>query len=204
MTRHSRGDTVRLYLDIISAGAGVISQSPTIAIQRLSDGKWFQASDGTWQSTIVENDMTQTDVTNLPGRYHFDFDQSLDTAEGSVWYIAKKSNIGVATLEYEDLVFGPLAAATGPELCSVQGTILSGQGEPVLNALVRATLIPVLKDALGRAYQADRVLSTYTDENGDFDIPLVREGTYRLEIDAVGYDRKITVPNQASALFTDL
>jgi len=57
ISRHSRGATVRLFLDIINAGAGVISQSPTVAIQRRSDGKWFDVDDGLWHTAIVENTM---------------------------------------------------------------------------------------------------------------------------------------------------
>lgn len=204
-SRHSLGATVRLYLDLISAGAGVISQSPTIAIQRRTDGQWFQVSDGSWQPTIVENPMSQTDSTNLPGRYHFDFDQTLDLLSGSNEYIVKKSNAGVpVSLEYEDLAFGALASAASLELCSVQGSISTGQGQPAANELVRATLVPILSDRQGRIVQSDRVLATYTNDLGDFDLPLARGGKFRLEIAGVGYDKKITVPDQPSVLFTDL
>lgn len=205
VSRYSRGDTVRLYLDIVSAGAGVVGQVPTFAIQRVLDGSWFQASDGTWQPTIVANAATQTNSSSLPGRYHLDFDQSLDVLKGSTEYIVKKANGGSPTLlEYEDLVFGPLAGAAALELCSVQGTIFDPQGNPSSNVLVRATLIPVFKDALGRSVEADRVVATYTNELGDFDLPLVRGATFRLEVDAVGFDKKVCIPDQSSVLFTDL
>lgn len=204
MNRYTIGSTVRLYLDIVSSGAGVGGQSPTVAILRRSNGQWFDVSDGSWNATIVENAMVETDVTNLPGRYHFDFDQSLDDFEGSTEYIVKKQNLATPALEYEDLVFGPLAATASPELCSVQGTIYTGQGEPLENALVRASLQPVFTDGNSRGYQADKVSATYTNVLGDFDLPLLRGGIYRLEIDTVGYDRKVTIPDQASVLFTAL
>ena len=204
-SRHSLGTTVRLYLDIIDAGAGVIAQIPTIAIQRIADGNWFQVSDGLWVSTKVENVMTETSSANLPGRYHFDFNQSLDLFEASTKYIVKKSTAsGTLATEYEDLVFGPLAAAAAFGLCSIQGTIADGQGNPVNNALVQATIVPVFCDDLGRTVQSDRVISTYTNELGDFDLPIVTGATARLEIPSTGYDRKILVPDQASVLFTDL
>lgn len=204
-SRHSRGSIVRLFLDILAAGAGVISQNPSVAIQRLADGKWLDATDSTWASTKVENAMSESDSVSLPGRYHFDFDQSLDVLSGSVEYIAKKVNVaGTIALEYEDLVFGPLAATTALELCSIQGTIFTPQGDPSNNDLVRATLVPVFKDDLGRTIQSDRVVATYTNELGDFDLPLIRGGTFRLEIPSVGYDRKICVPDQATVLFSDL
>jgi hypothetical protein len=204
-SRHSRGATVRLYLDIVTAGAGVISQTPTIAIQRAADGYWFQVSDGTWQSTIVQNDMTQLDSVNLPGRYYFDFDQTLDDEEDSWVYIVRKTNAGAsARTEYEDLVFGPLPAAAAPQLCSVQGSVFTPQGEPVRNVLVQATLVPTFVDAQARTVQSDRVVATYTNDQGDFDLPLVRGGIFRLQVSAVGYDRKVTVPDQASVSFTSL
>jgi hypothetical protein len=204
-SRHSLGATVRLYLDIVTAGAGVISQTPTIAIRRVSDGYWLQDSDDSWQSTVVQNDMTQLDSVNLPGRYYFDFDQGLDEEEGSASYIVRKANTGVsARTEYEDIVFGPLPAAAAPELCSVQGSVFTAQGAPVKNVLVQATLVPTFLDGQGRAVQSERVMATYSNDQGDFDLPLVRGGVFRLQISAVGYDRKVTVPDQASVLFTAL
>ncbi|MBW2691031.1 MAG: hypothetical protein JRE57_00175 [Deltaproteobacteria bacterium] len=205
LSRHSRGATVRLFMDIISAGAGVISQSPTMALQRVADSKWFQASDGTWQTAVVENPTVQTDSVNLPGRYHFDFAQSLDVLAASTKYIVKKTNTGSpAAQEYEDLIFGPLAGSASLELCSVQGTIYDGQGDPAANTLVRATLQPVFTDTLGRVVQSDRIVATYTNELGDFDLPLVRGAIFALDIADVGYTRKVTIPDQAQVLFTDL
>lgn len=205
LSRHSLGSIVRLYLDIIAAGAGVISQLPTFAVQRTSDGKWFQASDDTWQTTIVENVATQTSSANLPGRYHFDFDQSKDEIAASSTYIVKKINTaGTLALEYEDLKFGILAGVVSPTLCSVQGTVFDAQGVPKQNVLIRATLEPTFTTTLGRTVEADRVVATYTNELGDFDMPLVRGAIFRFEIEAVGFNRKVTIPDQASVLFTDL
>jgi len=204
-TRHSRGDTVRLYFDLVANGAGVTGQAPTIAIQRTADGKWFQSSDSTWQTTVVENGMIPLDTVNLPGRYYLDFDQLKDDLASSVAYIVKKTNTGTpAAQEYEDLVFEPLAFATKPGLCSVQGTIYDAQGAPLRNVLVEAVLEPVFKDASGRAVQSDQVVSTYTDSTGSFDLPLVRNATFRLEVNDVGYSRKVTIPDQAQVTFTDL
>lgn len=204
-SRHSLGSVARITLDLIVAGVGAIGEAPTVAILRRADNKWFQVSDGTWQVNIVDNAMTQTDVTNLPGRYHFDFDQTFDDELESTEYLAKKVNSGAPiALEYEDLVFGPMAAAAAQQLCSIQGSVRDASGEPVRNELVRATLRPVFVDSLARATKADSVTSTYTNDAGDFDLPLVRGGVFRLEIPGIGYDRKVTVPDQASVLFTDL
>lgn len=204
-SRHSLGDTVRLYLDIVEAGDGVVALAPTIAIQRTFDDAWYQASDATWQPTIVENAMTQTHVTFLPGRYHFDFDQSHDDEPGSGRYIVKKRHASSPErLEYEDLVFGPLAGATRLAMCSVQGTIVGADGVPAQSALVRATMIPVFTDGLGRTVQSERIITAFTTQTGDFDLALPRGVRFRLEIPSVGYDRKVLIPDEASVLFTAL
>lgn len=205
MYRYNLGSVARLYLDIISAGSGVISQLPTAAVQRVADGKWFQASDGTWQATIVDNPMSATHTAYLPGRYQFDFDQSKDVLANSASYIVKLSNTGaVAVLEYRDLAFGSVAATAKPALCSVTGTVVSAQGDPIGNVAVKATLVPLLSLGSGRAVDHTKISVAYTNQHGDFDLPLVRGGTFRLEIDSVGYDRKVTIPDQASVLFTEL
>ena len=205
LNRYSRGSTARLYFDIVAAGVGITGLSPRIAIERTADGSYFQVSDETWQPTLVENDMTETNAVRLPGRYHFDFDQSLDELEGSTEYTVKKvSDATTVALEYETAIFEPLAATAAPGLCSVQGTLLTGQGDPLVAEIVRATLVPVYKDDIGRGYQSDTVYMTFTGPTGDFQLPLVQGGVFRLEIQAIGFDRRVTIPAQASALFTDI
>lgn len=203
--RYSLGSTARIYLDIVSSGAGVISQTPSAYIQRASDSRWL-GLDGEWYASPVEHPMTQLQATFQPGRYYVDFDQSQDASSGAApRYIVKLENTGTPpALEYKDLVFGKEPMAKALELCSVQGTIASAQGEAVHNALIRATVQPIYRDALGRTVQVDEVVKAYSDTNGDFDIPLVRGTTVKLEIDAVGYDRKFLVPDQATAIFTEL
>lgn len=203
--RFPLGATARFFNDIIAAGVGVAAQEPTIAIRRQSDGKWFQLSDASWQTTVVEHLMAPTDVTNLPGRYHFDFDQALDTMVASTMYVVTLKNLGsYARLEYRDVGFGPMAAVENMTLCSVQGSIVSVQGDPIVNVPIRATLVPVFLGGLGRAVENGRIAVAYTDYAGNFDLPLVRGGIFRLEIGTVGYDRKVTIPDLASVLFTDL
>lgn len=200
-----RGSVARLYLDIVAAGVGVISQHPTVAIQRKADSKWFQGSDGAWMPTIVNNAMTQLDVANLPGRYFFDFDQSKDELEGPNEYLAKLANgPSTARLEYQDLLFGPRSSVVTPKICAIRGTIFDPQGHPEPNVLIRATIEPFFNGGLGRTAKADHVVGTYTNELGDFELQLIQGVTARLEIDAVGYDRRVLVPIQSIISFTDL
>ncbi len=204
-SRYSLGSIARIYFDLIDVDTGVTAQTPTVAIQRLGDEKWFQASDGTWQTDPVDNEMIETSSALMPGRYQFDFDQSLDDLQGSTCYIAKKANaVDFTALEYDDLVFGPLAGASSPNVCMVQGSIYTGDGKPARSEFVRATLQPIFKDGIGRGVQSDKVIIATTNDTGDFSLPLVRGGIFRLEVPAIGYDRKVTIPDQASVLFTDL
>jgi hypothetical protein len=204
--RFPRGSIARIFFDIVSSGVGLSGQNPTLAIRR-EDGRWFQASDGTWVSSIVNNPMLEKDTVNEPGRYYFDFDQSKDAAaEGNPEYTAKLANAGAATrLEYQRLFFGPIPSVNSPGLCSIMGTLFTMQGDPVENAVIRATLIPVYSTGQGLAIQNTVVIMTHSDGLGDFDLPVVRGATIRLEIPDVGYDRKVTVPTGVSSvLFTEL
>lgn len=206
-TSFNRGEIARIYLDIIGTSElveGIQGLVPTIAIQRTFDGKWFQASDGTWQPTIVSNEMTELDATNLAGRYYFDFNQALDVESTAVLtrYIVKMACLTEGRLEYSDLVFGP--GVVSPQVCVVHGTLFTADSRPARTELVRATLNPVFRDAMGRGVQSDRVMMVSTNELGEFSISLVRGGIFRFEIPGIGYDRKVTIPDQGSALFTDL
>ncbi len=97
-----------------------------------------------------------------------------------------------------------MPAAAAPGLCSIQGTVFTADGQRLAGALVQATLIPVFTDGAGRGFQGDSVLKTYTGPDGAFDLPIVQGATIRLEIRAIGYDRRALVPNQSSVLFTTL
>lgn len=203
--RYPLGGVARLAFDIINNNAGVTAQLPVIVIQRVADGKWFQASDDTWQATPVENDMVEADALNLPGHYYFDFDQALDTLEQSKSYLVKLRNPGgTARLEYRSIEFGGMPNAADLQLCSVLGSVvdLGAKREP--NVKVEAQLYPVMLEGAGRAVRNDVLVHTYTDANGEFELPLVRGATCRLIIEAIGYDRKVVIPDQASVEFTDL
>ena len=203
--RASLGGLTTLYVDIVVAGAGVSGESPQIAIRRVADGSWFDASDDSWAGALVLNAMTEVSSANLPGLYSFSFPQASDDVAGSRDYILRFSNTGANPLAaYKLLEFGPISIATELDLCSVEGVISDPQGKLLANRMVRATLVPVYTDGQGRAVSSDNVVHTYTDGSGEFQLPLVRGATFRLEIDAVGYDRKVVIPDLSEVLFSDL
>lgn len=203
--RFTLGGTARLTLDLITAGVGTAGKTPTAAVRRISDGRWYKASDTSWQVAFFENPMVESHAANLPGVYHFNFNQAKDLVENSTEYTVKLSNAASpAVLEYRNIAFGPMPAVTDPDLCSIHGTVFSLFGIPVSGALVMATLYAPHSDRLGRSVGGAAVSEIYTGADGAFDIPLVRGAVVRLQISDVGYDKKITVPDLASVLFTTL
>lgn len=198
------GSVARLYFTLVNNGGGRTGLSPTIAIQRSRDGRWFDAPSGLFQAAYATSPMLELDAANLPGRYYFDFDHGKDLTVSS-WFIVKQQSVGpIPALSYQDLYFGAPPAVTAPGLCSIQGALFGADGQPLAGALVQATLIPVFADALGRGFQADAIVRTYSGADGAFDLPVVQGATIRFEIRAIGYDRRALVPSQPSALFTRL
>jgi hypothetical protein len=204
MQRFALGALARLYLNLVTGGTGHTGQAPHLALQRRQDSAWFNASAGLFQAGYVENAMVELNVPHLPGRYYFDFDHSKDLLVSRA-FIVKMTNAGsLPVLAYDEIWFGPMPAVTAPQLCSIQGTLFDGERQPLAGALVQATLIPVFTDALGRGYQADAVLKTYSGADGAFGLPVVQGATIRFEIRAIGWDRRALVPSQPSVLFTAL
>jgi hypothetical protein len=90
MELHDVSDVVRIGVSITYNREPVTGESPTVTIQRQSDLLFF---DGT--SFIVvrtELRMTEADSNNLPGRYQYDFDQSVDDTEEE--YLVRLKNMG--------------------------------------------------------------------------------------------------------------
>lgn len=198
--RFSRGSTARLYLDIGDTG-----ESPTAAVRRESDLKWFDASDSSWQTTPVENPMTEVSVAHLPGRYSFDFDQTEDDLVGSATYTVRLTNPApLDWVEFRDISFEALASAASPSLCAITGTLFTAAGQPLAGALVTATLLPVMTDGAGRGYENEALIRAWSREDGSFQLSVVRGAAILLEIAKIGYARKVNVPDAASVLFNAL
>lgn len=58
-----------------SSGAGVTGATVALSIRRQADGYYFNGT--TFQSAFTTVTMTQTDSSNLPGAYHYDFNAPL-------------------------------------------------------------------------------------------------------------------------------
>ncbi len=70
----TKGLTHRIVAILVdTAGSPTAGLSASLRIQRQSDGQYLQ-SDNTWDASPSDDPaLTQTDNTNLPGVYHFDF-----------------------------------------------------------------------------------------------------------------------------------
>lgn len=65
-------NVLRAYVEVISAGAGVTGLSPTVEIQRIADGLWWDGA--TWAASPTALSMTAH--ANLAGVYQYAVDPS--------------------------------------------------------------------------------------------------------------------------------
>lgn len=187
---------------------GQTGETPTVAIQRLSDGLYYDdqlASGSRFAAAYATNSMSEVDSVNLPGAYRYQFPHSED-ATGSELFFIQYANTGAnAMIAYDEIAFGPLRTAASLEQCSLYGTVLALDGSAVANEPIYVTIIPntILESGYKPGISVQRI-EMYTDSNGGFSLDVLRNLVVRLQIPTMGYDSKITIPNQASANFADL
>lgn len=93
------------------------------------------------------------------------------------------------------------------EVCTVQGTLINANGQVLAGVGVRA--VPVSENGVHVFTAEDELVThesvaTQTNENGVFSINLVRGIECVITIDAMGYAKKVTIPDQPSCLLKDL
>jgi hypothetical protein len=90
------GETDRVeVLALDSSGVGVTGATVTLAVRRTRDGYWWNGSSRVFQSSFTSNTMSQTDSTNMPGLYHYDFFPA--TTDFKVQYYATSSTGSVVS-----------------------------------------------------------------------------------------------------------
>lgn len=83
-----------------STGARKTGLTVTMRIRRKSDGKYLK-NDATWTaSPSTEYTATETDSTNMPGWYHFDF--TLPATEDTYYVSADGSSTLIAANRYQE------------------------------------------------------------------------------------------------------
>lgn len=208
MDRYPIGETVNLDLTITSSGAGVTGETPTVVIQRLTDDYYYDDGEPTgsrFLAAYATNSMAEVDATNLPGLYRYQFPHTEDGTSSELFFIRFINTGGNALVEDQTIAFGPFRSAVSPDLCDLYGTVLDINSDPDENKPVRLSILPntILTTGAKPGVSVDK-LDTFTDVNGQFSINLIRGLVVRLQIPSIGYDRKITIPDQASANFADL
>ena len=201
-SRVAVGSVARIWLDIISGGVGLTGLSPTLSIRRSIDDQWFNPTDETWGLFDGAIAMVEADSSMFPGRYYYDFDTNLDPEESSL-FVAYGFNYEPRIESSEKIFVGPDSARVSPRVCDVLGTVSDENLQPIEYAEVSASLVPVYKDS-GRAVQSWVPAIVHTDDVGFFSLPLVRDGTYRIEIPSIEYDRVVVVPDEDQVNFTQL
>jgi hypothetical protein len=208
MDRYPIASTVNLDFTVSAAGAGATGETPGIAIQRLTDSFYYDdglPSGSRFVASFNNSTMTEVDSVNLPGLYRYQFPHSEDTT-GSELFLVQLLNSGPnAKIEYRTIAFGALRSAEAPSLCNLFGTVLDINSNPDVNKPVRLSIVPntILTTGNKPGMSVDRI-DTFTDENGQFSVDIIRSLTVRLQIPSIGYDRKIDIPDAASANFADL
>jgi len=208
MDRFPIAATVNLDFTVSSAGAGVTGETPSIAIQRLTDDFFYDDGLPTGTRFVASfntSTMSEVDLTNLPGLYRYQFPHTEDTT-GSELFLIKLVNTGPnPQIEYRTVAFGPLRTAEDLSLCNLFGTVLDINGKADEGKQVRVSIIPntILATGAKPGMSVDRI-DTVTDVNGGFAIDLVRTLTVRLQIPSLGYNRKIVIPDASSVNFADL
>ena len=208
MDRHPIGSTVNLDLTVQAGGTGVTGETPTCIVQRLTDGFYHDSTQLTgaqFASAFFANAMSEVDDVNFPGLYRFQFNH-LEDLTGSGMFFVRFVNTGAnALLLDQTIAFGALQSAVAPQLCNLYGTVLDINSNPDLNKPVRLSIIPnTILTTIGQPGMSVDRIDTFTDANGQFSIDVIRSLTVRLQIPSMGYDRKIVIPNAASANFADL
>lgn len=91
------------------------------------------------------------------------------------------------------------------ETCVVTGYVYDVSGKPIQGAAVSATVVGHPSIEQSTAVMQDSTVTTATDANGYFYLPLVRLADVEVYIPSANYRRRFVVPNAATAaLFKDI
>lgn len=90
-------------------------------------------------------------------------------------------------------------------LCVIEGLIVDIQGRRLPDIIVEAKLeTPPACIGPSKATVLKSSVSTLTGQNGRFSLPILQGAVIRLTINAIGYDRMVTVPEKSYVLLEDL
>ncbi len=87
---------------------------------------------------------------------------------------------------------------SAPNLCVIFGSLVNAAGDDLVGACVQAFAVVDPPQVVGGLQLADPVAETVTDQDGFFQIELVRNSLVRFFIEEAGFDQIKTVPDLAS------
>ena len=143
----------------------------------LTDDDWYEVGDGVYVVTFSEDE--------------------LDTA-GS--FVFKLEGDTIATyIEVANVESDGSSDSIDMPVCTVSGYVYNLTGDAVEGAAVTVRVLgfPTVVDSL--AAITDSTATAYTDENGYFELALVREAYVDISIPKANYRRQLTVPDSATA-----
>lgn len=138
---------------------------------------------------------------------------------GNVPFVAGTSEYSFEDADGDSLDFYHLTTVTGSdesipsidlqpivipaEVCTVEGRVIDGQNRPIVSVVVKATVvIPVGME------QNSSIIPTpvqiLTDSLGRWSLSFIRCQLVLFQIEAVGYNQVVSIPNLSAALFRDL
>lgn len=93
-------------------------------------------------------------------------------------------------------------------ICTVTGTICKADETPLANQLVKATIRLTQQDQGGQIVGTVGIVSdpieAFTDEDGYFEVDLVRGAIVLLEIPTINLRKEVTIPDEVEVDFVSL
>lgn len=104
-----RWDLISVSFEAVAGGVGDAGLTPTVAIQRKSDGLYLQSGGGSWGAGFATNNMTEVDASNQPGLYEYAVPSGqLSRTAGADGYFVKVVESVNSLLEYSSIsVYDP-------------------------------------------------------------------------------------------------
>jgi len=154
------------------------------------------------QQVLVDHDLTDPAVFDTSiGRFYWED----PTGTAVHWYKIRAfdgaGNLSAFTVSKQ-------AGPPLPSICVLHGTVLMANGDPETEAQVQVFIDNVKKTKEGQFVGTDGVTSVpveaFTDDNGYWEIDVIREAVVHIVIPKINLDAEITVPDSASAEITTL
>lgn len=139
------------------------------------------------------------------GLYTIDFFATeLDTL-GSFTFLVDGAPIDQSTTIITVIAATETPTSVSAQTCTITGHVFDLEGNPIQNAGVSARVLGLPSIEQNQIAVSDDLVSTQTDSNGQFFLPLIRLADVEVFIPLVNYRRQFVVPNQSTAnLLTEI